>query len=88
MEALWMRFFPVLNTVKEWIDQGKIGDIQSYNASFCLNIPFDSKHRLFNPDLGGGALLDLGIYPLALATWLFGCPQKGSRSCAVACVRC
>lgn len=75
MEALWMRFFPVLNRVQQWLQQGLIGDVRTFSASFCLEIPFDASHRLYNPKLGGGALLDLGIYPLSLATWLFGEPE-------------
>ena len=75
MEALWMRFFPVLNRVEQWLKQGLIGKVHSYSASFCLEVPYDANHRLYKPKLGGGALLDLGIYPLSLATWLFGEPE-------------
>lgn len=74
MEAVWMRFFPAAGRLKEWVADGIIGDISLVEASFCLDVPFDPEHRLYNPALGGGALLDLGIYPLSLATMLLGYP--------------
>lgn len=45
-------------------------------SNFCIRVPFDPTHRLYNPELGGGALLDLAIYPLSFTTMLFGFPQK------------
>ncbi len=76
MEALWMRFFPALHQVESWLKEGLVGQVRSYQASFCFDLPYDPEHRLFNPNLAGGALLDLGIYPLSLATWLFGKPDS------------
>ncbi|CAH1001581.1 scyllo-inositol 2-dehydrogenase (NADP(+)) IolU [Neolewinella maritima] len=78
MEALWSRFLPALLEAKQVIDAGGIGEVQSLRADFgFLGQPredFD-RDRLFNPALGGGALLDIGIYPIWLAQYIFGAPQ-------------
>ena len=81
MEAMWMWFFPGIQEVKKLIEQGTIGDIRWMNANFGFHVPFDAKSRLFAPELGGGALLDIGIYPLALSLYLFGKPiEMSSRA--------
>lgn len=76
MEAVWMRFFPAINQVKTWLADGAIGDVRFVQADFCINIPYDPAHRLFDPALGGGALLDLGIYPISLAGVVLGLPTE------------
>jgi predicted dehydrogenase len=75
MEAVWMRFFPAIARLRELVHGGVIGEVELLQADFCIDVPFDPAHRLFNPDLGGGALLDLGIYPLSFATMLLGEPE-------------
>jgi len=70
MEAVWARFMPLLKKVKEIIDEGEIGDVKMAQASFGINVPFNQSHRLYNKQLGGGALLDLGIYTISFAQWL------------------
>lgn len=75
MEAMWMRFIPAVVRAKRWVDAGEIGELRMISADFCLNRPFDAAHRLFDPALGGGALLDLGIYPLSFATYFMGMPD-------------
>ncbi len=75
MEAMWMWFFPAIQETKRLIDSRKIGDAHLLTADFGFYKAFDPEHRLFNPALGGGALLDIGIYPLALALYLFGKPD-------------
>jgi predicted dehydrogenase len=75
MEAMWMRFFPAMAQVRTWLQQGILGDIRLVQTDFCFHLPFDPEHRLYNPDLGGGALLDLGIYPLSLTTMVLGLPD-------------
>ncbi len=72
MEAMWTYFLPAIQKAKEWIQAGKIGEIQVITAQVgILPIPpRNKKGRLFNPDLAGGALLDTGIYPIALANLL------------------
>ncbi len=72
MEAMWTRFLPIYPTVRAWLDAGRIGDLELIDASFGFAAPFDARSRLFAPELAGGALLDLGVYPLTLARWLFG----------------
>ena len=79
MEALWSRFLPALVAAKEAIDGGAIGEVESLRADFgFLGEPredFD-RDRLYNPVLGGGALLDIGIYPIWLAQYIFGAPES------------
>ncbi|MCI0709187.1 MAG: Gfo/Idh/MocA family oxidoreductase [Chloroflexi bacterium] len=72
MEAMWMRFFPAIAQVNAWLDDEKIGDIKLVQADFCIKIPFDAKHRVYNPATAGGALLDLGIYPISLTSMILG----------------
>lgn len=76
MEAVWTRFHPIYEQVFDWIDGGMIGEIRGVRASFGFDEPFDASHRLFNPELGGGALYDIGIYPLHLAHWVLGQPDR------------
>lgn len=72
MEAMWTRCLPLHRKVRELVAEGAIGQVHSLHADFGINVPYDPDHRLFNVDLGGGALLDLGIYPLALASRYLG----------------
>ena len=71
MEALWTRFLPSIVRARELVAGGAIGDVRTITADFGFRATFDPRSRLFAPELGGGALLDLGIYPLNLA-WMFG----------------
>ena len=75
MEAMWTRFNPVIEQVLEWVEEGEIGNLQSIQASFNFLAPNDPEHRLMNLELGGGALLDVGIYPVFLAQLFFGKPD-------------
>ena len=74
MEAMWTRFLPIYEVVRRWIDDGRIGGVRLVTASFGFAAPVDPLHRLFNPHSAGGSLLDVGVYPLALARWLYGAP--------------
>jgi len=76
MEALWSRFLPHIVKTKELIDNGHIGAVQHIEIDFGFKANYDPQSRLFNPDLGGGALLDIGIYPLFFARYLMGSPQE------------
>jgi predicted dehydrogenase len=76
MEAMWMRFIPLVQEVKQLIDRGYIGDIKMFSADFGVPTEFSSSSHLFNLELGGGALLDRGIYTLSLAVYLLGIPTK------------
>lgn len=71
MEAVWTRFLPATLKLLEVIWSGDIGEVHVVNADFSIIVPFDREHRLYNPELGGGALLDLGIYPLTFAQVVF-----------------
>lgn len=72
MEAMWTRYLPVHELARTLVAEGAIGELSALSADFGINVPYDPDHRLFNADLGGGALLDLGIYPLALASQYLG----------------
>ena len=72
MEAMLTRFMPSLAEVRRVIASGEIGAVHQVTADFGFSATTDPAHRVNNPDLGGGALLDLGIYPLSIATALLG----------------
>ena len=76
MEALWTRFLPVMQKLKKLLSQNIIGELRMITADLGFNFPFDPQSRLFNPLLGGGALLDLGVYPISIIHWLLGKPQS------------
>lgn len=76
MEALWTRFIPMTISMLEQITQGTIGEVQYIKADFGFPAPYNPEGRLFNPALGGGSLLDVGIYPLFLCTLLLGIPDR------------
>ncbi|MDR0450095.1 MAG: Gfo/Idh/MocA family oxidoreductase [Treponema sp.] len=72
MEAMWTRFVPPLRKVQEWLASGIIGEVKMMQANFCFASAFNPAGRLYNIELGGGALLDAGVYPLSLASLAFG----------------
>lgn len=74
MEAMWMRCNPAIRKIRELISDGVIGDVVTVHADLGLQGPFEPTHRLRDPALGGGALLDLGVYPIHLAHLLLGAP--------------
>lgn len=76
MEAMWTRFQPVMVLVREWLEAGEIGDVRLVRASLSFEAPFDPAHRLFAPELAGGALLDVGIYPISFAYMVLGSPDS------------
>ncbi len=69
MEALWTYFLPAIQVARSWIDQGKIGTLRHLKAEFGYMVDFDPNSRAYNPKLAGGALLDMGIYPIAMAAF-------------------
>ena len=75
MEALWTNFMPTLETLMRHKKENIFGEIKHLQAEFCFEAPLDPEKRLFNPKLGGGALLDIGIYPIYLALKLLGQPK-------------
>jgi dihydrodiol dehydrogenase / D-xylose 1-dehydrogenase (NADP) len=81
MEAMWTKFLPVTRIVKQWIDNKVIGELKYMNVNFGFRMEFDPKSRLYDPMLGGGALLDVGVYPIAYVIYLMGrLPDKISSS--------
>jgi len=77
MEALWSRFNPAIKKVKELVDQNEIGKVGYLNADFAFYaLDRDESGRVLNPNLAGGSLLDIGIYPIFLAYLILGKPQE------------
>ena len=76
MEALWSRFLPHYLKVREMISEGMIGEVKGVLANFGFKPTDPVPDRLFNPALGGGALLDIGIYPVFFAQSILGKPDK------------
>jgi len=72
MEAMWTRFMPALAEVKRIMASGEIGAVTQVHADFGYSATLDPEHRVNKLALGGGALLDLGIYPLSIACALLG----------------
>lgn len=75
MEAIWMRYIPAIESLREWVNTGLIGTIKLIKADFAFHMPFDAEHRAYNPALGGGSLLDVGIYPISFTTMFLGHPK-------------
>jgi predicted dehydrogenase len=76
MEAMWMRCSPVMLEIVQLVKDGHIGPVKAVHADFGLLGPFEATHRLRAPALGGGALLDLGVYPIHLAHLFLGAPAS------------
>jgi len=76
MEAVWTRFMPTTLAALDWIQSGEIGQVKAVKADFGFAAHYDPNGRLFNPALGGGALLDIGIYPAFLALLVLGMPAR------------
>jgi dihydrodiol dehydrogenase / D-xylose 1-dehydrogenase (NADP) len=82
MEAVKTRFMPALHTAQRWIREGRIGQPRLLHAFFAFNAGGDPVGRHLNPDLAGGALLDLGVYPLTLAEMLLGTDPELTQASA------
>jgi predicted dehydrogenase len=76
LEAMWSRFLPHMDRIREIIAAGTIGDVRSVIADHNQKLSADPEHRVNNPELGGGALLDLSIYPVSFAVDLLGLPTE------------
>jgi predicted dehydrogenase len=72
MEAVWTRYLPIYKQIRSWLDEKKIGDLKLLTSNFCFRAPDDLENRLWNHNLAGGALLDIGIYNIAVSQWVFG----------------
>ena len=73
MEAMKSRFIPTYQKLRyDWLANKRLGDIKRIEADFSFFAEYDPQNRLFNPELAGGSLLDVGIYPITLAYWVMG----------------
>ena len=81
MEAFMYRFHPRSRRIKALVDQGAIGDPRLIRAAFCFRHP-DPTDARFRPEMGGGALLDVGCYGVSLARWIFGAEPEMVQACA------
>lgn len=80
MEGMWTRFLPIYKTVREWLSQGVIGDVRMLKADFGFRVLWRPEDRHINLQLAGGALLDVGVYELALASMVFQRPPQKIQS--------
>jgi predicted dehydrogenase len=79
MEALWTRYLPIYQPIREWLDAKAIGDLKLLVSTFGITVPTDQGDRWLNPELAGGTLLDMGVYPIAVSQWIMGqMPQSFS----------
>ena len=83
MEAMWTRYLPHMIRVRELVQSGALGEIRAVLADHTQKISTDPAHRLNNLDLGGGALLDLGIYPVSFAWDMLGAPVSVTATATI-----
>jgi predicted dehydrogenase len=74
MEALWTFFLPKFDVVRQLLEAGTLGEVRTVQAEHGER--FTAEHRIMRPELAGGPLLDLGTYPVSLATWVLGPPAR------------
>ncbi len=72
MEAMWTRFLPIQVRVRQWLEEGRIGDVRMVISDFGFRTSVSAEGRLFNPAYGGGALLDVGCYAVSFASMVYG----------------
>jgi predicted dehydrogenase len=76
MEAIWTRFIPSFEAMLSLVASGRIGRVHTVKSDFGFRLPYEPQSRLFNKSLGGGTLLDIGIYPVFLALSVLGIPDR------------
>lgn len=74
MEGMWTRCFPIMVKLRELLESGAIGEVRQAQADFGFRAGVNPESRLFNPALGGGALMDVGVYTVSFASMVFGAP--------------
>jgi predicted dehydrogenase len=74
MEAMWTRYLPQADILRQLLVDGEVGEIELVTADFGFYLPFDPHSRIYDPDLAGGALLDAGVYPLSFVSSVLGTP--------------
>jgi predicted dehydrogenase len=72
MEAVWTRCLPIYQQIREWLDSGAIGEVKLLCSTFGFAAPKTPDDRWLNPELAGGTLLDMGIYPISVSQWVTG----------------
>ena len=82
MEAMWTRFLPHVVELRRLLAEGALGEIVTVTADHGQWFAEDREHRLFAPELGGGALLDLGVYPVSFASMVLGDARAASSRSA------
>ncbi len=80
MEAMWTRFLPAIRKVREWLSAGVIGDVRMVDVRFGNRATWNPESRLFKPELGGGALLDVGIYCVSFISMVLGQSPTSTQS--------
>lgn len=80
MEAMWSRFLPHIRKVRSWIREGRIGTVELSNYTIGFRAEKDFSNRMYNPDLAGGAIYDLGVYAIEITTYLI--PEELQGVCA------
>lgn len=76
MEAMWSRYYPAMVRARELLAAGAIGEPRILQADLGFRARINPQGRLFDPALGGGALMDIGVYPVSLASMVFGTPSS------------
>ena len=76
MEAMWSRFLPHYDVVRQLLADGALGEVQTVIGDHGQHFEIGPTHRLLNPALAGGALLDLGIYPVSFTSFVLGAPEE------------
>lgn len=72
MEAMWSKYLPKFDVIRQLLTDGALGDVRLISADYGFRAPYDPESRFFNPALGGGALLDLGVYLVSTASFALG----------------
>jgi predicted dehydrogenase len=75
MEAMWTRHLPHMDVARQLLEDDVLGDVHVVTADFSFASSFDPQSRMWNPALGGGALLDLGVYVVSMAVFAMGLPE-------------
>ncbi len=71
-EAMWTWFLPAVKQAKSWLDAGRIGELRHVRAELGYPVRYRPESRMFDPQLAGGCLLDMGVYPIAIARYFTG----------------
>lgn len=80
MECMWVRFLPKIDMAMQWLKEGRIGTLSLAQATLGFSAERDPNGRMFNKELGGGSLFDVGVYPIEILSYLIGEPVKTVHS--------